>query len=289
MNQELTQNTAEWLATRKKYIGASDAPTIMGVSPWKTPYQLWQEKLGIGEEDKDSSAKRYGREHEQEARDQYQLITGHLVEPEVVFHPTIPYIMASLDGLSSDKKHMVEIKCPGEGDHLIAKEGQIPEKYYPQLMHQLVCAEQFGISSVDYVSYRNGESLIIGVPRDEKYIKKMLAAHDKFWKQVQNFEMPELTDRDLRERDEKWIEKARELANYKSLTKQYDELDKACTKELIELSEGYSSRGDRYRFKKTTRLGRINYSKIPELINIDLEPYREKSIEIWRLTEEESD
>ena len=41
MNIELTQNTPEWLEFRRKKIGASDAPIILEVSTWKTPYQLW--------------------------------------------------------------------------------------------------------------------------------------------------------------------------------------------------------------------------------------------------------
>ncbi len=44
MTSQLIQNTPEWHAFRRKRIGASDAPVIMGISPWKTPYQLWIEK-----------------------------------------------------------------------------------------------------------------------------------------------------------------------------------------------------------------------------------------------------
>lgn len=42
----LLQNTQEWEKFRLQKIGASDAPIIMGVSPWKTPFQLWLEKTG---------------------------------------------------------------------------------------------------------------------------------------------------------------------------------------------------------------------------------------------------
>lgn len=40
----MKQNTKEWLEWRSQGIGASDAPIIMGASPWKTPYKLWLEK-----------------------------------------------------------------------------------------------------------------------------------------------------------------------------------------------------------------------------------------------------
>lgn len=37
---------AEWLARRREGVGGSDVAAIMGVSPWKTPAQLWMEKTG---------------------------------------------------------------------------------------------------------------------------------------------------------------------------------------------------------------------------------------------------
>ena len=39
---DLQQNTPEWLEFRRLRIGASDAPVIMEVSPYTTPYTLWE-------------------------------------------------------------------------------------------------------------------------------------------------------------------------------------------------------------------------------------------------------
>ena len=33
--------------TRRNFIGGSDAPAIMGVSPWDTPYTCWEKKVGL--------------------------------------------------------------------------------------------------------------------------------------------------------------------------------------------------------------------------------------------------
>jgi putative phage-type endonuclease len=38
---------AAWLAGRRPTIGASEAPIILGLSRFKTPYQLWAEKIGV--------------------------------------------------------------------------------------------------------------------------------------------------------------------------------------------------------------------------------------------------
>ena len=36
----------EWLKERTKGIGGSDVSTILGLNPYKTPLQLWEEKTG---------------------------------------------------------------------------------------------------------------------------------------------------------------------------------------------------------------------------------------------------
>ena len=38
---------AEWLAWRRKGIGGSDAAAILGISPWRTARDLYDDKLGI--------------------------------------------------------------------------------------------------------------------------------------------------------------------------------------------------------------------------------------------------
>ena len=36
----------DWLEERKKGIGGSDAATILGLNPYKTTIELWEEKTG---------------------------------------------------------------------------------------------------------------------------------------------------------------------------------------------------------------------------------------------------
>lgn len=42
---------------RHGFLGGSDIAVILGLSPWKTPYELWEEKLGMEYETEDSAAK----------------------------------------------------------------------------------------------------------------------------------------------------------------------------------------------------------------------------------------
>ena len=45
----MQQGSEEWLKLRKNYLGASDAAVVLGISPFQTRYQLWQDKLGLGQ------------------------------------------------------------------------------------------------------------------------------------------------------------------------------------------------------------------------------------------------
>lgn len=42
-------NREEWLEERKKGIGGSDVACILGMSPYKSNVELWEEKVGIRE------------------------------------------------------------------------------------------------------------------------------------------------------------------------------------------------------------------------------------------------
>ena len=49
----LDQKTQEWLIWRAQGIGASDAPIIMGVSPWSNIIALWRDKRATLESNND--------------------------------------------------------------------------------------------------------------------------------------------------------------------------------------------------------------------------------------------
>ena len=42
MSKSISQ--IDWLKERQKGIGGSDVAAILGMSPWRTPYQVWEEK-----------------------------------------------------------------------------------------------------------------------------------------------------------------------------------------------------------------------------------------------------
>ncbi len=281
----MKQGTQEWLEMRTNYVMASDAPIIMGVSPWRTPNQLWKEKLGIGAAQKETMAMREGKIKELNARLAYQVYTGVSVRPDVVYHPSIKYMGASLDGISLKKRRLVELKNPGAKDHQLAKEGKVPDKYKPQLQHQLSCVKHLDIDVVDYFSFRDNEGILIEVGKDEEYLEELYAEEGIFWDKVLNLDAPAFTDKDYAdmEKSRKWKVQADRWNDIFLQTKALKEEEVDCRKKLISLAGDGNAIGHGIRLAKIMRKGTVDYKAIPELKEVNLESYRKKPIETWRL------
>ena len=282
--QSLSQNTDAWLELRKRKIGASDAPVIMNVSPWKTPYKLWTQKVGINNEDFVTRAMQEGIDKEQEAREEFIRQTNIDVSPKVCFHECFDWMMASLDGIDKEEKHIVEIKNAGATDHSVALDGRIPEKYYPQIQHQL---EVTGLDMAYYFSYRLGKGVIVEVGRDDKFISEMLAEEKKFFICMQDFVAPKMTTKDYVAIDDLECTKAaaelqKIMQEMSTLTKREDELKKLLT-EACESRNLTNASCNGMHISKCVRKGNIDYSIIPELKKIDVEIFRKIPISYWRV------
>lgn len=181
----LEQGTSEWLELRKTKITATDASSIMGVSPWKTKQQLYYEKLSNDPPSPPNAYMQRGIDLEDLARELFIVKTGIHVFPKVVIKD---WAMASLDGMSSCGKHIVEIKCPGSKVHKTSVSGNIPYYYYPQLQHQMyVCSVQMAY----YFSFDGIDGVLVKVRRDDEYIEKMVDEELKFYYCLMNKVPPE--------------------------------------------------------------------------------------------------
>lgn len=284
---KIKQGTPEWRQLRKKYIGASDAPIIMGVSPFvrqdgwaKTPLTLWKEKLDLLPEESPTPAMQYGLDKEEEIREIYRDLKGTKIFPKVIFHSQISYMMASLDGITEGGNQVVEIKHANEGDHETASLGNIPEKYFPQLQHQMACAN---VESMHYVSCHKDDVKIVEVGVDFKYLDDLYKKEEEFWKCLVNFQEPPLNDKDYRMRDEKWYESAKRLQSIKEKKKELELQEKEQEELLRKLCNGENSFFEELKYSFFERKGNVNYSKIPELSGVDLEKHRNKSSIVGRL------
>ena len=97
-------------------IGGSDIAAIMGLSPWRTPYQVYQEKRGEAEGFTGNEATDWGIRLEPTIRQWYSDVTGRPVfRPEgILRHKQYDYMLANLDGYTEDRR-VVEIKTARYG------------------------------------------------------------------------------------------------------------------------------------------------------------------------------
>ena len=283
MTAELIQGTPEWLAFRKNKIGASDAPSIMGIG-FSTPFALWEEKLGLRPAKFENWAMARGKELEVEARACFELMTGFTVAPHVATHTTYEWMIASLDGMSLDREIIVEIKCPGRIDHQMARDGNIPDKYYPQLQHQM---EVCDVNSMYYFSYDGTEGIVLECKRDDVYIQRLLKAEKEFWRCLQELDSPKLTVRDfLLKEDNEWVKETDNWRHWKGILDEAEENLKQSRDTLIRMSNNANCRGNGVKIQRKVSQGRINYKAIPELKSIDLDEYRSDPIESFTIMEE---
>ena len=277
----LTQGSPEWLEMRRSYIGASDAPIIMLQSPWTTPYQLWQQKLGLTEGPKMTAAMQRGKDLEEPARQQFEAMTGLIMNPNVVFHKEHPFMMASLDGMTFDGKHIVEIKCVNRKDHETAVMGGVPVKYQAQVQHQLACCPSADFAYYfSYDAQNPDKSAIVEVPRDDKFIEKMIQEHTKFWECVRTKTPPPLTEKDfedietLEENVDVWQDLCSKYLEVSDKANNYLTIQKELRSKMIEMSNGRNLQGFGIKVCHHLRKGAVDYKKIPALQGENLDQYR---------------
>ena len=176
--------TPEQREARKKGIGASDTPIIMGFSSYKTPYQLYLEKLGLVDDtEKETEAQYWGNKLE-------RPIMGHFIEAnkvevtftETVYHQNKSYMFANLDGYIPAQNAVVEIKNSRE--YMRSYWGEdgsniVPMQYLVQLAHQCIVAN----ASKGYLAVLIGgnEYRQYEYHRDTELEKLIIEAVDRFW------------------------------------------------------------------------------------------------------------
>lgn len=282
----VTQQSPEWHELRKTKIGASDAAVILGISPWKTPYELWLEKKGKWEISINPHMQR-GMDMEEEARKAFEEFKGVFVSPRVIIHEEHEFMMASLDGIDMLEQIAVEIKCPNETVHEMAKNTEIPPYYYAQIQHQLAVS---GLDYMYYYTYRNPEGFTVGegvpvlVNRNEDYIENLIALEKEFYEMMINDTPPELTNKDTVERDDdEWKQKSLEFLSIREKIEELKKQEEALKEELIKLSDGQSCKGYGVQLTRSIRKGSIPYSSLKEIQEMDLEKYRKPSNTIYTL------
>jgi len=279
-NTDLPQGSQEWLDVRSKHGMASEAASALGVSKWdpKTPYALWKVKTGETVIET-NFAMDHGNRWEDPARKSFEKEMDAKWEPVVVLNDIegVP-IGASLDGFNKDDHTILEIKCPLNGAtselwEIVFNDDQLPEQYWLQCQQQLlVTGSQTLYFWVFDTSSEQGLLRVVTPCKSTQ--ERIIQGWQDYFKGD-----PEPAEVDVvNSTDADWLSKAKEWRAIQDELQVLKEMDSAMRKELIELSKGQSYIGGGVQLKHTTSKGRINYSKITELGDVDLELYRSPDV-----------
>jgi putative phage-type endonuclease len=128
----------EWEKDRAKGIGGSDIAALMGLSPYKTPLQLYLDKIGEGEEFIETQKTKMGHIMEPVILDLFREATGLNVrsfDKTSFINKEFPYFRASLDGdvvdANMNRTAIVEVKNVGGYGTSLWEDG-VPSYYYTQ-------------------------------------------------------------------------------------------------------------------------------------------------------------
>ncbi len=183
--------TPEQRELRKFGLGASDSAIIMGYSSYKTPYELYLEKLGLVTDD----------DNDEETEQQYwgnalePLIIKRFSEknnldvtfPDTIYHPNYPYIFANLDGWIVSENAVVEAKCANSFQRkswdTSAVDG-IPLNYLIQIAKQVAITN--ATKGYCAVLIGGSEYLQFVYERDYALEELIIKSDIEFWHCVQN-------------------------------------------------------------------------------------------------------
>lgn len=133
------QKREEFLADRQTYLGATDIAAILGVDPYKTALDVYNEKLGLVPSFAGNKQTERGQKLEDVAAKEYTEETGrkvHKRQTELI-HPEYDFIRGHIDRRVVGDKRPVEIKCPSRGMfHKIKREG-LPDSWILQMQTYL--------------------------------------------------------------------------------------------------------------------------------------------------------
>jgi len=153
--------------------------------------ELVKQRLTNEVSDLNNTAMQWGTDHEPQAVEAYQALTGNkVIECGFVKHPTLE-TGASPDGLIG-LDGSIEIKCPYNSIHHIKTflRGEVPKQYIAQVQGQMWVMET---EWVDFISYdprmpEHSQLKIIRVERDEDYISQLAEKVSAFIEKIKDYE-----------------------------------------------------------------------------------------------------
>lgn len=173
---------------RKLGIGGSDMPIILGLSNYKTPYQLYLEKISdVESEDEMTPFQYWGHQLEGVIRDEFAKRNNVVVEtPDTSVHPFHDFLRGNVDGFIPAWNAVLEVKCSaGFMAHEWGEDGSdtIPMQYLVQVAHY--CAVLNADCAYIAVLIGGNDYREFKYTRNFELESKIIDAAKEFWNCVQ--------------------------------------------------------------------------------------------------------
>ena len=179
-----TETHEEWLELRSKYLGGSDAASVVGLNPFCSAYTLWAEKTNRKPPFEGNLATEVGSYLEDFVAKKFEQETGKKVRRvnQSLINDDYPWAIANIDRDIIGEDAGLEIKTTSELNTKKFKNGEYPANYYCQCMHYLAVTgkKRWYLA----VLIGNREFKTFTIERDEEEIAALMSAEKDFWELV---------------------------------------------------------------------------------------------------------
>lgn len=189
-------DTEEWLEGRSHGIGGSEASIVMGINPWKSRLELWDEKVNRTRrlEYDTHIALKLGNFLEPLIAEEYSKITGRKLEirPQKA-HSEYPFILGNIDReiIGDDKRGPGILEIKSKGAFTDWHREDVPLYYIVQLQQYL---EIYRYDWGSFAIFDLGSLKLscIDIERDEELINKLIKEEVEFWRLVESKTPPNI-------------------------------------------------------------------------------------------------
>ena len=171
----------EWLKIRQTGIGGSDAAAVAGLSRFRSPLQVYMEKLGLTEPQEETEAMYWGKKLEDLVAEEFSIRTGMKLRRrnETLRHKDYPWMIAHVDRLIVGKDEGLECKTAGAYKADEWQGDDIPWEYAIQCYHYMAVT---GYSAWWIAVLIGGNRFIYKrIERDEEIIANLIKIESDFW------------------------------------------------------------------------------------------------------------
>lgn len=188
----MLNNRTEFLQRRKSGIGGSDVAAVMGISPWRTPYELWVDKLSPVIEEEENDILLFGNRLEDIVAREYARRNQVKVQRrnQMFRKENAPELIVNIDRYVVGGKILECKTCSAFASSKFGKSGSsdIPDYYYLQCLHAQYVT---GIFECDLAALIGGnEYRQFSAPYDKALAEHVAAKCSEFWHKYVEKQIP---------------------------------------------------------------------------------------------------